>query len=140
MKTLCLNLCYPAGGEHTLRLIVLSEDERVLAVGEEDEGEVASGGEDGGVVVEDAVGVPRLQTAPEVLFTLNVICTLFYNCTFKYLYLDIDWNLWIIQDVINLVTLWSLWSQILSPLHPLDCGVQMRPQECHLHKQLVSLD
>ena len=65
MKTLCLNLCYPARGEHTLRLIVLSEDERVLAVWEEDEGEVVFSGEDGGVVVEHAEGVPRLQTAPE---------------------------------------------------------------------------
>ena len=104
MKTLCLNLCYPARGEHTLRLIVLSEDERVLAVWEEDEGEVVFSGEDGGVVVEHAEGVPRLQTAPEGrnVFLLNR-CYLytFFTFLFKYLHLDIDWNLWIIQDVVN---------------------------------------
>ena len=85
-------------------MIVLSEDERVLAVWEEDEGEVVSGGEDGGVVVEHAEGVSRLQTAPEgrFFFQLNR-CYLytFFTFLFKYLHLDIDWNLWIIQDVVN---------------------------------------
>ena len=47
-------------------------NERILAVWEEDEGQVVLGREEGGRVVEEDVGVPRLQTGSKNILYFSV--------------------------------------------------------------------
>lgn len=48
-------------------------NERILAVWEEDEGQVVLGREEGGRVVEEDVGVPRLQAGPKNILYFSVL-------------------------------------------------------------------